>query len=412
MKNLKMISQMLGLVLFTLVACFAGVAYGGVNPLVTTSVVVGGAYILAKANMGVAFFMSMPDVSALAAYTGKYEKALFRKMVNGMDFLSATQLMLNVKTKLKLTKLVTTANVRPYSDTEEMQGTIAYTPRDLEISRGKAEFPLNPIKYRDTWMNEVLTGNIVAKDIPFEQFLFDSIFAEIAAEINDRTFYYGFDTADAVAFDAGDTYAVGDIITYAIAGVTHYYKCLTITTAGQDPEDTPAKWQIYDAEAFFPGLKGLIETEVTGGAITEVTTGSITSGATALAAFRELYRALSPAYKRMKQIIHCSYTDYEWLLDGVEDKLYQGSTQDASKGFTTLPGTDGMCIVKPATWLTTSRRLICTPKENILFGTNLLSDFNKIKIVESGLWTLKMGVTFEGGVQVRDTDAIVVGDQD
>lgn len=409
---MKMISQMLGLVLFTTIATLWALSFG-VPVWVSIASIFIASYITAKANMGVALFVTNPDVSALAAYAGKYEKQLFRGMVNSMDFLKSVSTILNVKSKLNLTRLNVTANVRPHSDTEHMQGVLAYVPRVLEIFRGKAEFPLNPIKYRDTWMNEVLMGNIVAKEIPFEQFTFQAIFDEIGKEVNDRTFYFGIDKTTATLFNAGTAYAVGDNITFTPAGgVEHYYQAIAITTAAQSPTTHPAKWQIMDAEAFFPGLKLLIEDEVTAGRIDEVTTGAISSGATALAAFRELYRALPTPYKRMKNTIHCSYTDYEFLLDGVEDKLYQGSTQDASKGFTTLPGTDGMCVVKPATWLQESRRLICTPKENILFGTNLLSDYNKIKIVESELWTLKMGVAFEGGLQIRDTDAIVVGDQD
>jgi hypothetical protein len=46
-------------------------------------------------------------------------------------------------------------------------------------------------------------------------------------------------------FSAGSTYAAGDVIYYASATSGYegdYWVCVTATTAGQDPEDTAAKW--------------------------------------------------------------------------------------------------------------------------------------------------------------------------
>ena len=50
-------------------------------------------------------------------------------------------------------------------------------------------------------------------------------------------------------FSATATYVAGQYIYYtrttgALTGTSDYYKCLAATTAGQDPEDTPSKWDI------------------------------------------------------------------------------------------------------------------------------------------------------------------------
>jgi hypothetical protein len=50
-------------------------------------------------------------------------------------------------------------------------------------------------------------------------------------------------------FSATATYVAGQYIYYtrttgALTGTSDYYKCLATTTAGQDPEDTPSKWDI------------------------------------------------------------------------------------------------------------------------------------------------------------------------
>lgn len=54
-------------------------------------------------------------------------------------------------------------------------------------------------------------------------------------------------------FDAGATYAAGQVIYYEGAGVDYdgdFWTCLATTTAGQDPEDTPAKWERIDFPAW------------------------------------------------------------------------------------------------------------------------------------------------------------------
>ena len=415
MKN-KLFLQLLGLVLFASIIGLVSAVNFGADPILVASIV--GLIVITfsgSTKLKSAFFTTNPDVSALTAYAGQYEKKLYSTLVNGMEFVEKNHVskMLNVKSKMKLTKLKVTANVRTYSATEHLQGTAVYTGRDLVVTRGKSEFSIETLKYRDTWMNEVLAGTIDPTQIPFAQYLYDQIMKSIGAEINDRTFYFGFDTADAVLWDTGDTYAVGELIYFTPAGgVLHYYKCIASTSTGQSPSTHPAKWQNYDAESFFPGLKSYIDDAIAATTLTEVSTGAVTSGATALAAMKELFRAHDAPYKAAGVNIYCSYTDYEFLLDGITDKFMASSGRlDGTDGFLYLPDTDRKCKVIPVTWLNGSRRLISCPTENIVFGTNLLADFQKINIVQAELWTLKMGIVFEGGVQIRDLDALQVGDQ-
>lgn len=413
---MKALRSVLGLMLFAVCMAIVGTTVGA--PLVFG---IGGAVLpfftnAAGFNNGYALFVSNPDVDALSTYAGRYEQKLYSTMINGMEFIDRKHIdvQLNVKSKLKLTKLKVTANVRPYSATEHLQGTAVYSGRDLEVHRGKSEMSVEVLKYRDTWMNEVLKGEIDPVKIPFAEYFFAEYTKEIGTEINNRTLYWGFDTSDAVAFDAGDTYAVGDIVTFTPAGgVEHYYKCIATTTAGQSPTTHAAKWQIYDAEAFFPGFKSIIDQAITDGDLTEISSGVVNSGSTALAAMKEVYRALPAPYKNVETELFCSHTDFEYLLDGISDKYHQYSgNQEGATSVIYLPDTDRKCRVMPATWLNGSRRLIATPKANLVFGTNLLADFNKFNIVQSELWTIKMGVVFEGGVQIRDFGAMAIGDQD
>jgi hypothetical protein len=52
-------------------------------------------------------------------------------------------------------------------------------------------------------------------------------------------------------FSATSTYVAGQYIYYtrttgALTGTSDYWKCLSTTTAGQDPEDTPTKWELQE----------------------------------------------------------------------------------------------------------------------------------------------------------------------
>lgn len=413
---MKALKQGLGLLLFSICMAIVGTtvgapslfgAAGAVTPFLTNA---------AGFKSGYALYVSNPDVDALAAYAGKYEQKLYSTMINGMEFIDRQQIdyILNVKGKLRLTKLKITANVRPYSATEHLQGTSVYTERVLEVNRGKSEMEIEVLKYRDTWMNEVLKGAIDPNQIPFAEYFFNEYMREIGTEINNRTLYFGFDTSDAVAYDAGDAYAVGDYVTFTPAGgVLHYYKCIATASAGDTPSTDSDKWQVFDAEAFFPGFKYYIDEALTDGDLTEIVSGVVNSGSTALTAMKKVYRGLPAAYKNVETELYCSHTDFEYLLDGISDKFHQYTgKQEGSTGVLYLPDTDRKCRVMPVTWLSGSRRLIATPKANLVFGTNVLADFSKFNIVKSALWTVKMGVVFEGGVQIRDLAAMSIGDQD
>jgi hypothetical protein len=358
-----------------------------------------------------ALFTSV-DVSALAAYAGDYEKQLFSTMVNGLDIANDITVMPNIKHKKNLTKLTATANAKPFSTTEEYAGALKYAPRVLEVRPGKVELLIDLEEYRETWQAEQMGPGSGANknNIPFAAYVWDQVFKSLGSEINDRTAYFGIDKDDAAAFDPGVAYAVGDIVTFESNSITHYYRANTATLAGESPATHPAKWDNVSAEAIAEGLGAKLEAEVTAANLSEVALGAVTTGAEALAAQRELFRSLSPKYKNMGVTLYQSFTDYELLMDGIEDKITKYTKDDNTPVY--LPGTDRKCLVKPCTWLAGSRRLIASPKPNILMGTDLLSDMNDIKVLENAkLWTMPVGIKFLVGFQIRDLEAITIGDQ-
>lgn len=349
-----------------------------------------------------------PDIAGLAAYAGKYEKSIFSKLFNALDAVNDLTLIENVKNKMKMTKLRAGDGARPFSATfEATDDDLIYTEQDLEVALAKRDIRIEPSKYRATWMSESMKEGVNALDIPFAAYVWEQVMIELAAEINDKTIYFGFDKSTATAYSAATAYAVGAYITFVVGAVTHYYKALAITVAGENPTTTPAKWQRVNAEAICVGLKTRIAAGVTASTIGVEATGAIVT-ATALAQHRAMYRSMPVAYRQMGVTIYESFSNFDKLVDDYEDKVGKFTTSEA--GLLYLPGTDRKCIIKPATWMGSSGRLICTPKKNLLIGTDKLSDMNKIN-TEPHLRTLDGGIDFALGTQIRDHEAIRVNDQ-
>lgn len=239
---------------------------------------------------------------------------------------------------------------------------------------GKRQLLIEPMKYREEYQSEVLMGGVNPMEIPFARFVYEKIVERIKSEINDQTAYFGVRNA------AGNT-AV-DVAT---------------------------------------GFGKIIDDEVTATNIVPLATGAITDGASARSVFEQMFRSNTTAYRDHGVVTHCSYTDWDFLLDGLEE-ITKFTRDDVEKqGWLYLPKSEGKNIVKPASWLGGSRRLINTPcwkqggkltgrSANLIMGTDKLSDLNKIRTIEK-LWTLQLGIAVALGFQIRDTDAILINDQ-
>lgn len=352
--------------------------------------------------------MSSVDFSALIAYAGKYERSLFATLLNALDAITDCTLYQSVKNKINLTKLKVRGGARPYSiNLDARQGDLQYTNRVLEAHLGKRDLLIVPSEYRDTWMSEMMNEGVDNKDIPFAQFMWEQVMADLAAEINDHTIYFGFDKTTAVVFNAGATYAVGNYITFKTDGtITDYYKCISATTAGQTPLTHPAKWQLSNAEAIAIGFAELILAAITGGRLAPVNTGTIDSS-NAYGQFTDVWRSMPKPYRKAGAVIYASIDSTDCLMDDFENKVSKYIEIDPLTNDMYLAKTQHKCKIVPATWMGESGRLICTPKANMLIGTDRISDLNKINTKEN-LRSIEAGIDFGIGVNWRDDDAIRV----
>jgi hypothetical protein len=352
-----------------------------------------------------------PVVSALAAYPGKYQKKLFSLMFNSLDVASDITLMKNVKNKLGMTSLTVNDTARPYSgDYKPQNNDLVYKDRFLEVSRAQRDIEIDPEKYRTTYLSEELSEGSSSdkKDVPFAQYTWEKIVGEVAASLNDRTAWNGVGVDAFVVFDAGDTYAAGELVYFNDGNRVNYYRANAPTTAGQSPSTHPAKWDNYNPEAIAKGLGTIFLEEIDNATIDPVVTGAITSSSGAYAQFMELWRSQTAPIRSKGAIIYCSYTDFDLLVDDYEDTV--GKFTSSETGIHFLPKSDKKCIVKPCTWMSSTRRLVCAPKTHLAMGTDRLSDIEKITTVPSH-YTLEASLSFLIGFQIGNLGEIRISDQ-
>lgn len=386
------------------------------------------ASLLFTQNYAVLGLSTAENLAGLTTYAEMNQMQLIASLINGLDIANDVMVHPNVKNKIPMPKLRIGNGFRPYAVGEEYKGGDAvYTNRFLEVKVGKREFYLDPEAYRSTYLIWQTSpgADATRRSIPYEQFFWNEVVKSLVREINDEVAFHGFDGSATADYNAGTAYNVGDRIRYANTtdnplSVKDWWECIATTTAGQTPNTHPAKWQNVTARAVAIGIKTRIADGITASEISPVATGAITSTAgVAITAFKKLYRAYEPAYKNNGIIISASYTDFELLLDDLSDKYKAVKDNVDAKGFLMLPDCNNKCVVKPASWLGTSRRLIASPvfmdgqnpkHMNLFMGTDLLSDLNGIDTYKKGfgLWA---GIKAAIGFNYQDANAIKVGDQ-
>lgn len=354
---LKGMKLMLGIALYfvlgTMVADAAGfeMSYmGGVVAVAMASVPMGLDGALA----------STPTLSALAAYGGKYEKKIFSTLRNGLDLLTDTTVIPGIKNKLNLTKLTVGDGVRKYREQfDDADTDLTYSPRVIETELLKRDIKINPLKYRETWMSEVMRQGVNPQDLPFAQYVYDQVVKKLAQEVNDGA-YLAENTTGA-----------------------------TVATS-------------------FDGLGTIIAKEITDGNLVPIATGAA-SATTAVAKAEQMMKAMPVAYRNHGFDIFCSYAFWDMYQEDYRER-YKKYIDANTNGEFFIDSTKRKVRMVPATWMGSSGRLIASPKENIITGVDAVGDFDKIH-VETEFEILKLRILFAIGSQIRDLDAVRVNDQ-
>ncbi len=346
-----------------------------------------------------------PNVAALSGYVGKYEKKLFSTLVKTLSAAIMMMVMPDIKSKLRLTKLRVLNGAKPYSvDFSGSDADLVYSQRDLEVNTGKRELQIDVEQFRQTWLSELQAKGVNPTDLPLAAYVWDQVFKNLAADIETNTVYLGLGPSGIADYNAASTYSAGAKIRFQ----NNYYLCVSSTTAGQSPSTHAAKWQLANSRFLAKGIGTIIAEEITAGNLSPVSIGSI-AASTAKAQFDSFARSMPAEYQAAGFNIYCSRDNWWKFNDDYEDKVGK-FVQLNAEGYSLLSGFGDRVKIIPANWMGNSGRLIATPMENLLMGVDSMSDMNNVRIFAPTDWSIKAGIAFRLGFQIRDLDAIKVSD--
>lgn len=305
-------------------------------------------------------FSSTPTVSALAAYGGKYEKKIFSSLRNSLDLLKDTTVIPGIKNKLNLTKLTVGDGVRAYREQFDADDSdLNYTARVIETFLLKRDLRINPLKYRETWMSEIMKTGVNPQDLPFAQYVYDQIAKQVGSEINDNAY-------------------------------------LAVKGDGSTVAKT------------FDGLGTIIAKEITDGNLTPIATGAATA-TNAVSKAELMMKSMPVVYRNNGFDITCSYAFWDLYQEDYRER-YKKYIEPNPNGEFFIDSTKKKVKMKPVTWLGSSGRLIASPVENLITGVDAVGDFDRI-MAETKFEILELRMLFAIGSQIRDLDAMRVNDQ-
>lgn len=296
-----------------------------------------------------------PDVSAAAAYGTKFAKGIILKIWSALKDQGIT-VYPSIKGPTKFGKLSAGKGLKPYTGNFDATGGIALTDRELVPTLAAYEFSLDPKKYFDTYAADMIGAAADDKQIPFANYMWQ----EIAAEVEDEL--------------VNSVVGFGD-------------------TASMD-----------DAKKITNGLIKIINSI----GLSPVITGPITD-ADVIEQMQAVYRSIPAKFRKYMMNMYVSQNTADLYNLKYRD-LYHAMPTYNEFSQTDLPLGSGKCKITPVEWLGDSNAIIVTPQKNLVLGTDSLSDMNRIKLVEK-VYGYDCAINFSVGFQVPDTEVVFINDE-
>lgn len=296
--------------------------------------------------------------AAMQQYIGEHAGDLLTLAYQSLDVKDDVTFYPDVKNKLIMTNFEMDDLVKPFSDTFSAPADkFRFVPRELDVKVAKAELTVSPEKYRQTYLAQFMTKGVsrTPEDLPFSQYILETVFKKFGEELNNQTAYGG-------VYNAAGTTAV-DV-----------------------------------ADGFGTILAGLI----TATTVTPNTLGALTN-ANALSKLRTLAKTVpakyqTPSWQWKMYMSKKSWWAYQENLEALN--VNTGRGDDMLKPVY-LRGFEGVIELKPVTWMGASDRIILTPKTNMVMGADALTgDLAKMNIINQ-MWSFDIGVAAALGFNFR-----------
>ncbi|WP_207503818.1 hypothetical protein [Telluribacter humicola] len=361
----------------------------------------------------------MNDITAIQNYSGQYAPSIIRAITEQLSVADDMYVIRNLTAPRKLWRYVANKGLRPIDtsveDTTREQGK--FSSRTITPKTGMKILKVIPEELRQTFLSEQLDPN--AKEYPqgFSQYFWEEQGKALAEEI-ELNVGDSFDPDDIAAFDAADTYTVGEIVKFTRSATDgeEFFECISATTAAQSPTTHPAKWENANARCVVKGICTIVKEERTAGNLAGnvINTGAITNTNALTVIDGSMWDAIPEKVKKVGVTFYVSHSVFNKRVKALRQVKNDGTyyTEAEVKELRNqIIDSNGKGVIKACSWMGESQLIIATIKDNLVMGTNQLSDFNSIgKMVETlhGYKTiLKMILAF----QVQDLSVLFVNDQ-
>ncbi|AHM62302.1 hypothetical protein D770_20265 [Flammeovirgaceae bacterium 311] len=305
-------------------------------------------------------------VDALGDYNREHRDVLISEALLDEDFQNNYEVMDDVTDEVPLPSLAITDLIKPGNPTafQPTSNALQFGARILKVRPIKVDLLLVPQIMEKTWLGKMKKSSDHGA-IPFEQFIMQYISSKIRENVRLQGIYKG---------------------VYNAAGTT--------------PIDTMTGWLKLIADDI---------ADVANGQISPVVTGAVTA-TNIIDSAEAVYDGLGEAYKNVPTEMKVAPSLFDWygrryrsLFNG--SPIYTGIKRDRVQ----LDGT--LCELVRDPGLAGSQRMICTPKENLVFGVDSLSDYNLD--IQKENRTIKILIDFKAGVEFKEVHprALSVNDQ-
>jgi hypothetical protein len=348
------------------------------------------------------------ELEAIAKWAGDNDKKIIAQVLNGLDFVNDMRVVRNVSGHgMLLPKMTVGKGIRPLDLAVEQPNATnrTFSGRKLFVYPAMKIIKMIPEEFRSSFADRGLDPT--AKEIPLAEFVWKGEFDKISSEINDSSYMSDYN-GDAPDLDTGDAHVVGD---YRVFGeFRNIYKCVVNAAAGETPTTHPAKWSEQNASVISTGHGTIIANEITAANISPIVTGAL-DNTNALDKIELMYKDMTVAHRNLGGIFRVAPDTYRAYIEHEKAEFPNAANPDFGDGKKYVYGSGKKWEIKEATWMGTSGRVIATQKDNLVFGTNLESNINKISNVVPTLHGYLAIVKWLQGFEISDLETLYVNDQ-
>lgn len=413
MKTGKILKGLLTLLFASLVGAIV-LSYFGVNPNVGMLCGAGTSVLFGLAPMPTNYAFATPvpatEVTAIAKWAGMYSKQMIAQVLNGLDIVNdvAVDRLVSRQGKL-LPKFTVQGGLRPLNyNLEETSGKQrSWSGRKLFVYDAMKLFKIIPEELITSFQSAMLAPG--AKDMPFAQWVWQAEMDKLASEINDSTYLSEY-AGDAADYDAGVAYTYSSTVPKYISYGTEYdiYKLAITTTAGENPISAPTKWTKINTTATCTGFGKKFADEITASTITPITTGALTT-TNSFDKIELMYKGMTVAHRNKGGVVRVSPDVFRNYLTHERAIFPYATDKNSGDGKKYIYGTGNKWEIRPCSWMGASGRVIMTPFDNLVMGTNLTNNPGLTNVVPT-LHGYKAVAKFLIGFEIADLECLYLND--